>query len=63
MSTARRPSGKLAEDRTVVTKPSALDPRGWAMLLCYRLGFELRRSDLVIMAAGTALVVLTVFSF
>ena len=33
------------------------------MLLQYRLGFELRRSDLVIMAASIALVALTVFSF
>jgi hypothetical protein len=33
------------------------------MLLRYRLGFELRRADLAIMAAGVALVVLTAFSF
>ena len=36
---------------------------GGLMLLQYRLGFELRRSDLVIMAASIALVALTVFSF
>jgi hypothetical protein len=33
------------------------------MLLQYRLGFELRRGDLVIMAASIALVALTAFSF
>jgi len=36
---------------------------GGLMLLQYRLGFELRRSDLAIMAASIALVALTVFSF
>jgi hypothetical protein len=36
---------------------------GGPMLLRYRLGFELRRADLAIMAAGVALVVLTAFSF
>jgi hypothetical protein len=40
-----------------------LDPRGGLMLLQYRLGFELRRSDVIIMAASVALVVLTIFSF
>jgi|SRR6266851_2821131 len=35
---------------------------GWLMLVQYRLGFELRRSDVVIMAASAALVVLMVFS-
>ncbi len=36
---------------------------GGLMLLQYRLGFELRRSDVVIMAASVAVVVLVVFSF
>jgi hypothetical protein len=42
---------------------AGLDPRGWLMLQQYRSGFELRRSDLVIMATGVLLVALVALTF
>src|SRR6266851_2557879 len=40
-----------------------LDPRGWGSCCLYRLGFELRRSDLVIMAGSVGLLVLVALTF
>jgi hypothetical protein len=37
--------------------------QGLAMLLAYRVGFDLRRSELLVVVAGVALVVLAVLAF
>ena len=60
-------SGPLIATILADCRPTLKLPRlihgGGLMLLQYGLGFELRRSDLLIMAASVALVVLIAFSF